>query len=86
MLEIFGDERRHGFTQVPGKAEVEARVWYARNPRRCEDCSPRARGQGQEDVRTGILNENAFENVPLDVQIDRSITGMNETGDKVEKP
>jgi hypothetical protein len=67
MPEILGDEWRHVFTEVPGKAEVEARVWYARNPRRCEDCSPRARGQGQEDVRTGILNENVFENVPLDV-------------------
>ena len=34
MLEIPGDERRHGFTEVPGDADVEARVWYARNPRR----------------------------------------------------
>ena len=63
----FSGERRHGFTEVPVEADEEARVWYARNPRRCEDCSPRARGQGQEDVRTGILNENVFENVPLDV-------------------
>ena len=54
MLEILGDERRHGFTEVPGDADVEAPVWYARNPRRCEDCSPHARGQGQEDMRTGI--------------------------------
>jgi len=62
----FSGERRHGFTEVLGEADVEARVWYARNPRRCEDCSPRARGQGQ-DVRTGILNENAYENVQLDM-------------------
>ena len=34
MLEIPGDERRHGFTEVPDDADVEARVWYARNPRR----------------------------------------------------
>ena len=54
MLELLGDECRHGFTEVPSDADVEARVWYARNPRRCEDCSPRARGQGQEDMRTGI--------------------------------
>ena len=47
MLEILGDERRHGFTEVPGKAEVEARVWYARNPRRCEDCSPVLEDKGR---------------------------------------
>ena len=28
---------------------------------------PRARGQGQDDGRTGILNENAYENVQLDM-------------------
>ena len=32
MLELLGDERRHDFTEVPGDADVEARVWYARNP------------------------------------------------------
>ena len=63
----FSGERRHRFIEVPVEADEETRGWYARNPRRCEDCSPRARGQGQEDVRTGILNENAFENIPLDV-------------------
>jgi len=47
MLEILGDERRHGFTEVPGKAEVEAQVWYARNPRRCEDCSPVLEDKGR---------------------------------------
>ena len=60
-------ERRHRVTEVPVEADEETRVWYARNPRRCEDCSPRARGQVQEAVRTGILNENAFEHIPLDV-------------------
>ena len=63
----FSDERRHRFIEVPVEADEETRVWYARNPRRCEDCSPRVRGQGQEGVRTGILNENVFETVPLDV-------------------
>ena len=63
----FYGERRHRFIDVPVEADEETPVWYARNPRRCKDCSPRARGQGQEEVRTGILNENAFENVPLDM-------------------
>jgi len=63
----FSGERCHRFIEVPVEADEETQFWYARNPRRCEDCSPRARGQGQEDVRTGILNENVFENVPLDV-------------------
>ena len=63
----FSGKRRHRFIEVPVEADEETRFGYARNPRRCEDCSPRARGQGQEAVRTGILNENVFENVPLDV-------------------
>ena len=63
----FSGERRHRFNDVPVEPDEETRVWYARNPRRCEDCSPRARGQVQEAVRTGILNENVFENIPLDV-------------------
>mgnify|MGYP006877622018 CR=1 FL=1 len=57
-------ERRRVFTEVPDEADVEARVWYARNPRRCEDCSPLARVERQ-GVRTGIMNENVFEDVPL---------------------
>ena len=60
-------ERRLRVTEVPVEADEETRVWYARNPRRCEDCSPRARVHGSEEVRTGILNENVFENVPLDM-------------------
>ena len=62
----FSGERRHRFTEVPVEADEETRVWYARNPRRCEDCSPHARGQGK-DVRTGILNKNAYEDVQLEV-------------------
>jgi len=62
----FSGERRHRFNDVPVEADEETRVWYARNPRRCEDCSPRARGQGK-DVRTGILNKNAYKDVQLEV-------------------
>ena len=30
----FSGERHHGFTEDPGEADVEGRVWYARTPRR----------------------------------------------------